>query len=68
MVEPNHMNGVGDNKMYFIIYAILFCVYALLPFWLQILLLIISCIIAPGGNSILVIAIIVGAFMKLKMK
>lgn len=54
--------------MYIILYGIIFLVYAILPFWLQMVLFIASWFIAPGGNLILVVAMIAGAVIKARMK
>lgn len=54
--------------MYYLIYLIIFLVYCFLPLWLQIILFIISCIIAPGGNIVLIIAMIIGGFLKARTK
>ncbi len=52
--------------IFFLKYIFIFLFYCFLPFWLQIVLFIVSCTIAPGANFILIIAMIVGAVLKFK--
>ena len=54
--------------MYYILWGVLFLIYAFLPLWLQIFILIVSFFAAPGGNFALILAMIVGVFLKKKMK
>lgn len=54
--------------VFFLKYLFIFLFYCFLPFWLQIVLFIISCAIAPGANFILIIAMIIGFVLKFKDK
>ena len=54
--------------MYYLLWGILFLVYAILPFGWQIIIFIVSCFVAPGGNLALILAMIVGVFLKRKMR
>jgi len=51
--------------MYLIVYAIIFLVFAALPFWLQLILFFVSLFVAPGiGNIVIIAAMVVGRLMK----
>lgn len=51
--------------MYFIVYAIIFLIFAALPFWLQLVLFFVSLFVAPGiGNIVIIASMVVGGFIK----
>ncbi|MDD5901130.1 MAG: hypothetical protein PUC73_09610 [Lachnospiraceae bacterium] len=53
--------------MYFIVYLIIFLIFAALPFWLQLILFFVSLFVAPGiGNILVIAAMVVGLFIKRK--
>lgn len=51
--------------MYFIVYGLIFLIFAALPFWLQLILFFVSLFVAPGiGNIVIIAAMVVGRFIK----
>lgn len=57
-----------QNRMYLLKYIFIFLVFCFLPIWLQLILFVVSCIVAPGGNIVLLIAMVVGIVLKLIVK